>query len=747
VPTQRNTPVQPNSSQGGAQRQYPPRMARSQPQLATAYAPGAMFTWEGGKGACISVPAADGIPLDFSTRQTRRDQIIDTLDEFCQTWLSRGLSIATNRPAPVYETQLLDNCFHNPMHRAPHSVDISLDRFEFLRPERVAYIPGPLVYRCDHCSLLREYTSPAHQIADPLPTECGAGQDRHSSSWRQLDVVYVHWSGGLEGLSPYRYTQDRDGTTRKIPRCQCGSDESRLFKNGNQFSTWRFKCGGCGAEREVYQTDPFSLNLLKPQIDQQVPHQWSEINMIPISYRASPVFYVQTARFIVFDNDPEVITLMGQMRTADLMARVAAIHGFGESAPSFDRVREQLDAKGMGAVFPAYAAMVQQETTARNAGRASEADQFASFSRQMLDGWLQSGLVIRDAEPSPALQSQIARRHLFARRYDPIRSTIEHDALRRRKIDPAGESADLRITHSDLSPEHGNAQLEAVYRQRVAADLSRVGIADIKLIRNLDMVEFSFGFTRVSATPETTQKNMRMPVRLNGFPALPNSKRPIYVIEQQNEAIYVRLDPAVVAEFLIANGAITAPPPVPRTLGSVIIETYQDFDRFLRDYSVRDAEARVRQRDPTSMVYLLLHTLSHHMMHGIARLSGLDLGSLGEVIFPADLAFVVHRRGLTEDLGNISSMWRDHNSAFLRYLVARRELRCGSGTLCDHRGGACPACIMIPETSCVAGNQLLSRSALVGGRAPLWDLDQSHLRGFYEIIAARSVTATAPRAP
>ena len=74
------------------------------------------------------------------------------------------------------------------------------------------------------------------------------------------------------------------------------------------------------------------------------------------------------------------------------------------------------------------------------------------------------------------------------------------------------------------------------------------------------------------------------------------------------------------------------------------------------------------------MTYLLVHSMAHHVMHGIARFSGLDLGSLSEVIFPADLAFVVHRRGMTEDLGNISSMWRDQNAAFLRYLVARREL-------------------------------------------------------------------------
>jgi hypothetical protein len=182
------------------------------------------------------------------------------------------------------------------------------------------------------------------------------------------------------------------------------------------------------------------------------------------------------------------------------------------------------------------------------------------------------------------------------------------------------------------------------------------------------------------------------------------------------------------------NGVLDQLPPAPRTIGSRLIESYVDFGLFLKDFSVRDEASRTRARDITSMTYLLMHSMAHHVMHGIARFSGLDLGSLSEVIFPADLAFIVHRRGMTEDLGNISSMWRDQNAAFLRHLVARRELRCGSGTLCDHRGGACPACIMIPETSCIAGNQLLSRAALVGGRAPLWDMNQTPLVGYFQIV-------------
>jgi hypothetical protein len=50
--------------------------------------------------------------------------------------------MAIIRDAPVYEAQLLDGCFHNPMRQGRASVDIALDRFEFLRPERIGYLPG-----------------------------------------------------------------------------------------------------------------------------------------------------------------------------------------------------------------------------------------------------------------------------------------------------------------------------------------------------------------------------------------------------------------------------------------------------------------------------------------------------------------------------------------------------------------------------------------------------------------------------
>jgi hypothetical protein len=121
------------------------------------------------------------------------------------------------------------------------------------------------------------------------------------------------------------------------------------------------------------------------------------------------------------------------------------------------------------------------------------------------------------------------------------------------------------------------------------------------------------------------------------------------------------------------------------------------------------------------------------MIHSLADVSGLDRDSISEHIFPADLAFVVYRKGMTPDLGNISAMWRNHWAEFLRRVIDPRTLRCGSGSLCDARGGACPACIMVSEVSYIASNLLLSRAALRGGGKPGWEpMGAPDLIGYFD---------------
>ncbi|MGH6877241.1 MAG: hypothetical protein ACREHV_07655, partial [Rhizomicrobium sp.] len=139
-----------------------------------------------------------------------------------------------------------------------------------------------------------------------------------------------------------------------------------------------------------------------------------------------------------------------------------------------------------------------------------------------------------------------------------------------------------------------------------------------------------------------------------------------------------------------------------------------------------------------SYIYMLLHSVSHQMIEALAETSGLDRDGIGEHLYSADLAFVLYRRGMTPDLGNISAMWRNQAKSFLGHMMEPRSLRCGSGSLCDARGAACPACILISDISCIAGNQLVSRAALAGGSLPMWEARESgrdYLTGFFEICA------------
>ena len=223
-----------------------------------------------------------------------------------------------------------------------------------------------------------------------------------------------------------------------------------------------------------------------------------------------------------------------------------------------------------------------------------------------------------------------------------------------------------------------------------------------------------------------------MPVRMNAFPEMANSKRPIYITQQKNEALYFKLDESLVRRWLLANHADSVPPLGDKSIGAVYLETYQDFGPFLEEFKEREGRGGAG-RSLCAYVYLLLHSLAHQVMHALADVSGLDRDGLGEYLFPADLSFVIYRKGMTPDLGNISAMWRNHEMDFLRRLLDPRLLRCGSGSLCDTRGGACPACIMVSEVTCIAANQLLSRAALRGGPAPNWEpRENDPLIGFFD---------------
>ena len=210
-------------------------------------------------------------------------------------------------------------------------------------------------------------------------------------------------------------------------------------------------------------------------------------------------------------------------------------------------------------------------------------------------------------------------------------------------------------------------------------------------------------------------------------------KSPVYVVQQGNEALYVRLKADIVLEWL---QSLNCPDMFAlkddEKIGAGILATSQSMTAFL------DGLPQTDQPPVYFYLYTLLHSFSHLLMKQVSEYSGLDLGSLGEYIFPADLAFVVYRNGTTMDLGNLSAMWRNAGTAMLNALMQPKATQCGTGSLCSRRGGSCPDCIMVPETSCVASNKLLSRSVLrdIGGR-PKFDTRKAPIRGFFDFASQK----------
>ena len=104
------------------------------------------------------------------------------------------------------------------------NVEIALDRFEFMRPDKIGYLPGPLVYRCDSCERVREYISSAHQFAEPLPIAClsGVGQE---CRWRQLDVVSI----GPESWRDFRLIAIRWARTVRFGKSCAASAAFPIF--------------------------------------------------------------------------------------------------------------------------------------------------------------------------------------------------------------------------------------------------------------------------------------------------------------------------------------------------------------------------------------------------------------------------------------------------------------------------------------------------------------------------------------
>lgn len=715
-----------------------PTMNRSRSQLGAAYAPGAFFTFEGGLGSCISIPDLSANVDDAPIDETIKAQIMLRLQEVWQSWFAKAFAL--NAPTRTIDPR---QCIDSALLNRNAVVPLSGDRIAFLSPLRMGYAPTPLTFVCNRCRLFKSFTSAPDlnkRIDELRECKCTELQSKGPCQWRQLDVVFVHWSGDWMPVTPGRWEwSDKKGEAwLSGEECRvCRGKSFRLHTASPRIGQWHFSCASCGYRGgdEWRQNDRFTTEIFR---DQAAKRPVGERRMEPISYRASSTFYPQSEQFILFPKtDQQLLVLLEPQRILDLEEFIAGKFRFGAGALTPAEMKVALLAAGRSDEWESYENLERMRAFAEASKDTTVIQVMEKELTKLVQRWTtgEPPLLHRKVELPECVRTQIRNRDEFTSKYDPFLLAVEHEALNRGKLSVPSSGARsqfVRFNHldNDLAPK--NPAAKVAQEAETHRLMGKLGAIDLGLIREFDLCRFTHGYTRMSAVPTMAKHNLDMPVRLRLFEPLLNGKRPVYVITQANEAIYARLDPKAVYGWLKQVGVLDLPKWESTDavlFGGRILEAALPFGRYFSQLKEGDA-ATYRY------VYTLLHTYAHTLMKNVAELSGLDLGSMSEYLFPADLAFVVYRNGTTMDLGNLSSLWRNENNRFLSRLLEPSTHRCNSGRLCDSAGGACPDCIMVPETSCVAQNQLLSRAVLRGGPAPREDLthQRKRIRGFLEFV-------------
>ncbi len=717
-----------------------PRMARSRNQLASAYAPGAFFTFEGGLGACIALPDLSSSVDEASLDDETKTQILLRLKEIWQSWFSRAYQL--NDSKRVIDPRL---CLDEALLRGSSVAQLGSHQLAFVNPLKIGYAPAPLTFVCNTCHRFKRFESAADlskNIDFFKKSNCSNSDKNGLCQWRQLDVIFVHWSGEWMPATPGMWEwSDKDGEPRRFGEyCTvCGSQHFELHTESPRIGEWFFKCANtsCGDRKRTWlQNDKFTTEVFKDQAGRRI----GERRMEPISYRASSVFYPQSEQFVLFaKKDQKLLSLLEEERFADLANFIAQKFCYGGVQPTSEEMRDTLLASGHGKEWESYENLENMRVYAEKMNDESVLTNIDKEQRKLLDRWTSADppLVPIKAELPATILGLIAARSEFSSRYDPFVLAVEHEALYRSKLSSppeAGRSSYVRFNHldNDLAPK--DEAIKDAQEDRTGDLMTKLGLVELGLIREFELCRFTHGYTRVSPVPTMEKRGIQVPVRLRLFEPLRSGKRPIYVVTQENEALYVQLDASMVYRWLEYIGTVDLPkwdPDSEVLLGGRLLEIAQPFGRYFSQLKEGDASSY-------RYVYTLLHTYAHMVMKNISELSGLDLGSLGEYLFPADLAFVIYRNGTTMDLGHLSSLWRNENNRFLERMLMASSHRCNSGSLCDFGGGACPDCIMVPETSCIAQNRLLSRAVLKGGVAPREDATHKHNRipGFLEVVNA-----------
>jgi len=549
-------------------------MIRSRNQLATAYAPESFFTFEGGLGACISHSSAGEPIMDLSA--STQDLIFERMNELGRAWFETAMSARSSDaskpkviPLQCVDRLLLDSNYTE--FQLP-----GLDRFYLCRPSHMEYTPAPLSFVCRTCGMFKDYKNliELDKDLDKLtPDRCQNPKKKGQCDWEQLDVIFVHWSGNWEAPFPgqWQWDQNEKKVVSRRSSCICSNYSFRLNRKSAAIGSWFFECAVCDtrlSEEGWLQNDRVSLSIIGPL---NLQNQYTHVRMQATPYRASNAYYVKSDLFIDFkDGSQQLLTRLRPGREEVLKDFVAKEYGFAvETITDGDIEKSCSGKKECEEDLANYRSAVNTIKTAEEQLEAVNESARVIFKKLIDEAYDKKQLIIDNLHrreillpkidlPDNVVMNLRERQSRFASKFDPFRLAIEHAALKTTRLDVEiktnGKKPYVPFTRldEDLAPEDQEQTEKQQDLTRTLLD--KLGLDDMGLIREFDLCKFSFGYSRMESRPVLHDKRgMNMPVRLNLFPQVKYSesmRNPVYVIQQGNEALYVRLKEEVVINWL-----------------------------------------------------------------------------------------------------------------------------------------------------------------------------------------------------
>ena len=263
-------------------------------------------------------------------------------------------------------------------------------------------------------------------------------------------------------------------------------------------------------------------------------------------------------------------------------------------------------------------------------------------------------------------------------------------------------------------------------REEIVQMNRKLGIANMQVSCDIEVISCAYGYTRKVADPKNNQ-NKRCRLKLNAYDRAKDSNaRLVYGARLETEGILFEISQRRIVEWLFANRIISEVQ-LPDLEDSLSVKKW--FAEYVKGEQISIFGEIEEAEKITKHVFALLHSMSHAFIKAAGELSGLSGNSLTEIILVETASiFIYAQTAQGVPLGALSGMAENNYMQFL-HKVYTETRNCIFDPICaDRDETSCSACLVLPEISCNHFNNELGRKYLYTIATP-----KQPLQGFWEM--------------